>query len=180
MEKSGLSKTAVTSCPFPVSSLHVCQCILVCLDFLKCVNLARNPKAIQPFLTGGAHRESPELPLPKVCEEVCHRLLLWNSAETEVWDLWHRQQNYWPEWRWLPGATGVHLGPGKTFFSYSGRTWLSVLHTCSYKAVLQLLKPIITESTGECLALWCADGFSSLFLCYWTRFLHFLVPMSLQ
>lgn len=73
---------------------------------------------MQSFQTGGSHRESPELSQPKVCQEVCRWLLLWNSAKAEVWGLWHWQQDDWPDWRWLPGWTRMHPGPSKVSFFF--------------------------------------------------------------
>lgn len=70
MEKSLLCKK---SQPFDCGSTHHFQCHMS--DF-KCVHVARKLKAPRCFLTGGTHRESPELPQPEVCQEVCHRLLL--------------------------------------------------------------------------------------------------------
>lgn len=114
MEKSLLCKAASHPIYF---QLHQYKCgnthhFRCHMSDLKCVHVARNLEALRCFLTGGAHRESPELPQPQVCQEVCHRLLLWNSAEAEVWHLRHWQQNRWPEWRRLLGAARGHLGPG--------------------------------------------------------------------
>lgn len=59
------------------------------------------------------HRDDPELPESEVFQEVCYWLLLWNGAEAEVLCLWYWQQHLWPEWRWLPGRTGMYAWTGK-------------------------------------------------------------------
>ena len=63
-----------------------------------------------------AHRDDPEQPEPKVCQEVCSRLLLWDGAEDEVFCVWYWQWHTWPEWWRFSRGAWMYPGPGELQF----------------------------------------------------------------